>query len=201
MHWWKSPSLSNWKTPKINVIVPKRVKNRKKLQNEILWYFQLNEAFELSLTHDYIGLHQSLPAFISFDWHTLNTHTEIMEKYNWLLLLCEQLMTITNAFLSEQLDTVFNKTTMADPNDKDVDILVNQWKMMIEYRHHQLQTIIKSLQFDYLDNNQVNAHLLKAKEQKKFSNSLQRQVKDIYQDIWSLLVIFANEQLEWSREK
>ena len=54
---------------------------------------------------------------------------------------------------------------------------------MLEHRHHQLQTIIKSLQFDYLEHNQVNAHLLKAKEQKKVSNSIQKQVKDIYQDI------------------
>jgi hypothetical protein len=178
------------------------VKNRKKTKIDTIWNFLLNENFSESLTHNYIALHQSLPAFIMFNLNNVVFHTEIMDKYTRLISMSEKLHSIIETFLSEELDSLFNAMRTEDPADKNRDIFVNQGKILLEQHCVQLQAIIHSLENDYLDEHQkVNPLLFKTKEQKNVSNSLQKQLKAIYEEVWPLLVTFANVQLEWSREK
>lgn len=160
------------------------VKNRKKIKIETIWNLLLNENFSDNLTHDYITLHQSLPAFNMFILNNIVFHTEIMEKYTRLMDMSKKLNSIVETLLSEELDSLFNPMRKVDPNDRDCDIFVNQGKIILEQHSNQLQAIIHSLENDYLDEHQkVNPLLFKTKEQKKISNSLQKQLKTIYEEV------------------
>ncbi|MBP6256548.1 hypothetical protein KA405_02240 [Patescibacteria group bacterium] len=84
---------------------------------------------------------------------------------------------------------------MEDPEDKDLDILVNRIKTLIFKRKKELETILHTLEHEYRDGKLVvHPILFKSKQQK--GNPINHILKEIHQEIALLVKIFAQAQKE-----
>ena len=145
--------------------------------------------------NDYQMIHDSFPHSFTIIWDDCYFPEHIINAYTKLLSLTQELLHIINLIWLEPLDAIFIQTRMEDPEDKDLDILVNRIKTLIFKRKKELETILHTLEHEYRDGKLVvHPILFKAKQQK--GNPINHILKEIHQEIALLVKIFAQAQKE-----